>query len=208
MSVVDRFLQEIFDDMILKYRIDRDEWIKELSKLGDEVFSVHELVECSHKRVMREKFPDIERASIFNPRFIVGWLIEEAVKARLGDGKEHKHYKIIEVDGKRYVISGFIDCVTKDGTVVEIKFLSGLYGSPHTHHILQLSLYLWILGKEEGELLEISPEGTVGITVKAATDETVIDLIKNPKIPRWDFECQSCNFESFCAYSKTRERKR
>jgi CRISPR-associated exonuclease Cas4 len=210
MSVAEDFLTGIFIDMDYKYNIEREKWREELKKFGEEVYFVHELCECAEKRRMRERFPEIAKASIYNPRFVVGWLIEEAVRARIGNSEERRVYKIVEVGGKKVVIAGNIDIIKPENKkVIEVKYLTGLYGTPHEHHKLQLSLYLWLKNEEKGELLEISPEGVIGIEVESAKDEDVIELIKNPKIPMWpDFECRLCAYEPWCPYSTAREKRK
>jgi len=215
-SMGEVFLRRLFDEMMLQYRVGREERRKQLrEKYGVPVVFVHELLECGHKREMRRRFPEVEAASIYNPRFVVGWLVEEGVKRVLGV-KEDQHYweKPVELpDGKPVVIAGSIDARDPEtGKVIEIKYLSGLYGSPHEHHQLQLGLYLWGVGEPEGELWMISPEGIISTPVKALSEDQVQGLAaeyfaNDPPTPRYDWECRFCPFESFCPYSKRREKK-
>lgn len=213
MSAGERFLRKLFDEMEKRYRIEREERRAELQeKYGAPVFFVHELLECPHKREMRKKFPEIEVASMYNPRFVVGWLIEEAVKHLLGVKQEQYYWdRLVTVDGQTIVIAGGIDSRDPEtGKVIEVKYLSSLYKSPHEHHIMQLGIYLWGVGEREGELWEFSPKGTVFLPVEALTDEEVEnivrDAIKGDKMPKFEFECDFCWFERFCSHSISKRR--
>jgi len=213
MSAGERFLRKLFDEMEQRYRIEREERRAELAeKYRCQVFFVHELLECPHKREMKMRFPEIDVASMYNPRFIVGWLIEEGIKKVLGV-REEQHYwdKLVQVDGHNYVIAGGIDSRDPEtGKPVEIKYLSSLFRTPHEHHLTQLGIYLWGIGEPEGELWMFSPEGTIFLPVEAAKTQEVEDLIRNAvnrqKIPLWDWECNFCSFERFCPNSISKRR--
>ena len=213
MSAGERFLRRLFDEMEKRYRIEREERRAELQeKYKTPIFFVHELLECPHKREMRRKFPEIEIASMYNPRFVVGWLIEEGVKNILGVREEQYYWeKQVVVDGQTITIAGSIDSRDPEtGKVIEIKYLSSLFNTPHEHHVLQLRTYLWGVDEPEGELWMFSPEGSVFIPVEAMTDEEVSKLVatalSGDKIPMWPWECDHCGFERFCSYSVSKRR--
>lgn len=200
----ERILRDIFDQMIERYKISREDWREEIArtlKVG-KVWFVHELLECRQKKNMREKFPEIDVATSFNPRLVVGWLIEEAVRNILKAQSQRWYKKIGEV-----AVAGEADILLDDGgekTVIEVKYLTGLYGAPHQHHIDQLRLYLWGLGIDRGELWMISPEGIIFTPVTSMTDEDVAELLSESESemsPRYIFECKLCNYEQFCPYS-------
>ena len=215
MSAGERFLRKLFDDMEQRYRVLREERRAELQeKYKTPIFFVHELLECPHKREMRLKFPEIEVASMYNPRFVIGWLIEEGVKRILGV-KEDQHYweRQVMVNGKTITIAGSIDSRDPEtGKVVEIKYLSSLFNTPHEHHVIQLRIYLWGVGEPEGELWMFSPEGSVFIPVEAMDDGEVASLVASAlsgdRIPMWPWECDLCGYERFCSYSMSRRRVR
>ena len=215
MSAGERFLRRLFDEMEKRYRIEREERRAELrEKYGTPIFFVHELLECPHKREMRRKFPEIEVASMYNPRFVIGWLIEEAVKYLLGVKQEQYYWdRQIEVNGEKITIAGGIDSRDPEtGKVIEIKYLSSLFNTPHEHHVLQLRIYLWGVREPDGELWMFSPEGVVFIPVQAMSDEELSQLVepalKGDKIPMWSWECDHCPFERFCSYSISKRRVR
>jgi len=213
MSAGDRFLRRLFDEMERRYRVEREEWRAELrEKYGAPVLFVHELVECPKKREMRLRFPEIELASTYNPRFVVGWLIEEGVRRVLGVGEDQRRWeRLVETQDLRAVVAGSIDARDPEtGRPIEIKYLTSLYNAPHEHHELQLSIYLWGVGEPEGELWMISPEGAIFLPVSAASDEAVIQLVSNAlraeRAPMWQWECDHCQFEKFCPSSASRRR--
>lgn len=170
---------------------------------------VHEQFECSYKREMRKKFPDVEKAHTYNARFAVGVLIEEALKARFRDVEEHRYEKEVEIDGVRYVVSGIVDIVDPETKVpIEVKYQTSFTGVPREHHLLQLRLYLWVTNIGKGELLYVGPEGLKAFEVKSPPiDDEVISLIRDVKIPRWiEWECGYCLYEAFCSKSVLRRR--
>jgi len=213
MTVGEKFLRRLFNDMELRYRVEREERRRMLEeKYGCPVVFVHELLECAQKREMRRRFPEVEAAGLYNPRFVVGWIVEEGIKALLGV-REEQHYweREVEVDGRRVVIAGGIDARDPEtGRVLEIKYMSGLYGSPWEHHKLQLGIYCWGVGEEVGELWEISPKGVVFIEVPALSDGDVkgivAEYLDGGRSPRWNWECDLCDFEPWCPLSVSKKR--
>lgn len=212
-TVGEKFLRKLFDEMEARYVISREERRQQLEeKYGAPVYFVHEILECCNKDRMRAMFPEIAAAEMYSPRFVVGWLIEEGIKKVLGIETEQVHWdRLVEVDGESVVVAGSADLVDGDsGKVIEIKYLTTLWKSPHEHHVLQLAMYLWGMGKRRGELWEISPEGVVSIEVEALSHEAALEHIRRKmrgeKAPVWDWECDFCPFEKFCPDSVSRRR--
>jgi CRISPR-associated exonuclease Cas4 len=208
-SVSERHVDRIFSDMVQKYIASRGDLRAKCLKEGKIVLFVHELCECSYKRLMRSRFPEIERAEMYNPRFALGELIEEALRYRF-KGMEENHAKGLTVDGKSYLISGIVDVVEPEtGIPIEVKYQTSLQDKPQEHHILQLRLYLWLMNSERGELLYVSPQGLKSFIVKEPLiDEEVIQLIKDEKAPRWqEWECLYCPYQQFCSKSNCKPRK-
>jgi len=211
LSAGDSFLRNIFNDMEYRYRIKREVYRRELQEMP--VIFVHELLQCPLKQDFAQKFPEVEMASLYNSRFVVGYLIEEAVK-KLTGARELECYRIVETQNGSYVVAGTADAfLEKEDTIIEVKYLTGLYGSPHTHHILQLQLYLYLSGKSRGELWMFSPEGAFAYPVEPANDQQVAELVesylaKNPT-PKWEWECErGCVFEEWCGSSLRKVRKK
>ena len=204
-------IDEIFSDMGRKYIESREELRVKYQKEGKIFLFVHELCECSYKRKMRQRFPEIERAETYNPRFAVGQLIEEALKSRFQNKGSHIYTKELVVNGKTYVISGMIDIIDPESkTPIEVKYQTYLQGKLYEHHVLQLRLYMWLVNAKRGELLYVSPEGLKSYIVrKPLTDREVIRLIQEEKAPRWnEWECYCCPYQQFCSKSNCKHRKR
>jgi hypothetical protein len=79
-GVSSKRIEELFFDMRRRYVEDRERLRKKLAKEGKRLLCVHELCECMEKRKMRLRFPEIERAATYNPRFALGQLVEDALK--------------------------------------------------------------------------------------------------------------------------------
>jgi len=210
-SVSIKWIDQIFSDMSREYIESREESRAKYQKEGKTLLFVHELCECSHKRKMRQRFPDIGKAETYNPRFAVGQLIEEALKQRFQNEGNHVYTKELVVDDKTYVISGMIDIIDPEtNTPIEVKYQTFLQGKLYEHHVLQLRLYMWLLNAKRGELLYVSPEGLKSFIVrKLLTNREVIKLIREEKSPRWtEWECYYCPYQQFCNKSNCKHRKR
>lgn len=191
-----------FHNLLKKY-LDERESTKEVWKAkGKEVMFVHELCECTYKRKLRLKFPEVEKASFFNPRFLVGYLVELAVKNLLEDTSSHPVFRELVIDGKQVLVYGHIDALVND-VPLEIKYQTDLRGIPHEHHILQLKLYSWLKNSSLGLLTYVSPEGIKVFEItNDLNDEKVTELVKKESSPMWkEWECSYCIFERFCEKS-------
>jgi len=212
-KISERFLRRLFNEMEKRYRVERELSRRELSeKHKAPVIFVHEILQCPLKQDFSQQFPEIEMASIYNSKFVVGWLIEEAIK-KLTNSREKPCYKIIDVDGEKYVLAGSMDVfIAEDSTAIEVKYLTSMYGAPHIHHILQLQLYLFLAGLNHGELWMFSPEGTLFEEVTPLDEDHVKELVRSYverlNIPRWDWECTRCLYEEWCGKSLRKMRKK
>jgi CRISPR-associated exonuclease Cas4 len=192
-----------------KYIEDRERLRGKLAKEGKKLLFVHELCECSEKQKMRLRFPEIERATAYNPRFALGQLVEEALKHRFQNEGENIYMKELKINDGSYVISGMIDVIDPETkTPIEIKYQTSLQKSPHEHHVLQMRAYLWLLNARKGGIIYVSPEGIkTYIVSEPLTDEEVIALIKEEKAPRWpEWECQYCPYQQLCSKGVVKHR--
>ena len=187
-SVSVKRIDQIFSEMSRKYIESREELRAKYQREGKTLLFVHELCECSYKREMRQRFPDIEKAETYNPRFAVGQLIEEALKIRFQNEGNYNYTKELVVDGKTYVISGMVDIIDPETeTPIEVKYQTFLQGKLYEHHVLQLRLYMWLINAKKGELIYVSPERIKSFIIrKPLTNREVIKLIKEEKTPRWN----------------------
>jgi CRISPR-associated protein Cas4 len=202
-------IDQLFFEMKQKYIEERERLREKFAKEGKKLFFVHELCECSEKRKMRLRFPEIEKATTYNPRFALGQLVEDALKHRFQNEGENIYMRELEMNDGTYVISGMIDIIdpgTK--TPIEIKYQTSLQKSLQEHHILQMRAYLWLLNAKRGEIIYVSPEGLkIYIVSEPLTDEEVKALIKEEKSPRWpEWECQYCPYQQFCGKSITKHK--
>ena len=128
-------IDKIFSDMKLKYLESREELREKYQRRGKILLFVHELCECSNKRKMRQRFSEIERAETYNPRFLVGELIEEALKKKFKSEGDNVYTKELNINGKIYVISGMIDIIDPETKIpIEVKYQTFLQGKPYEHH--------------------------------------------------------------------------
>jgi CRISPR/Cas system-associated exonuclease Cas4 (RecB family) len=202
-------IDQLFFEMRQKYIEERERLREKFAKEGKKLFFVHELCECSEKRKMRLRFPEIEKATTYNPRFALGQLVEDALKHRFQNESENVYMRELQMNDGTYVINGMIDIIdpgTK--TPIEIKYQTSLQKSPQEHHILQMRAYLWLLNAKRGEIIYVSPEGLkIYIVSEPLTDEEVKALIKEEKAPRWsEWECQYCPYLQFCNKSIVKHR--
>jgi CRISPR/Cas system-associated exonuclease Cas4 (RecB family) len=204
-----RCIDQLFIEMKQKYIEERERLREKFAKEGKRLFFVHELCECSEKRKMRLRFPEIERAITYNPRFALGQLVEDALKHRFQNEGENVYMKELQMNDETCVISGMIDIIDPETkTPIEIKYQTSLQKSPQEHHILQVRAYLWLLNAKRGEIIYISPEGLKTYSVsEPLTDEEVKALIREDKAPRWiEWECQYCPYQQFCNKSTAKHR--
>lgn len=198
-----------FHDLLRKYLDEREKIRESWKEKGKEVMFVHELCECTYKRKLRLKFPEVEKASFFNPRFLVGYFVELAVKILLNDQKDHPVFKELVVDSKQVIIYGHVDAFFNE-VPVEVKYQTDLQGIPHEHHVLQLKLYSWLTNSPYGLLFYISPEGIKIFKIENDfNDEKVIELLTRDSSPMWkEWECNYCIFERFCEKSVLSQKTR
>jgi CRISPR-associated exonuclease Cas4 len=204
-----KHIDKLFIEMKQKYIEERERLRQKFASEGKKLLFVHELCECSEKRKMRLRFPEIERATTYNPRFALGQLVEDALKHRFQNEGENVYMKELQMNDGKYVISGMVDIIDPETkTPIEIKYQTSLQKSLHEHHVLQMKAYLWLLNAKRGEIIYLSPEGLKTYSVsEPLTDEEVKALIKEEKAPRWlEWECQYCPYQQFCNKSIIKHR--
>ncbi len=196
------------------YRRKQEDFREKLRDMTDPyVVYVTDLVSCSHKRVMRQRFPLLSFR--FEPALVLGDLVHAGLEVLLGESggwkPEVELAKEYRVEGETYTVKGRADLVKygEDGEpeiVAEIKTGRDLPGNqPHSHHVEQLRIYMELLGAEKGVLVYITPERLLefhlgrgpGFDVEARLAETVRDAAR----PRFDWECRYCPFRRFCPFS-------
>ena len=164
---------------------------KRVYENGGDKWHVKALCYCRYK-VLNEPYEVVAS----KPAVAIGQLVHYAVE-RLSQYEA----KTFEKSVGKYTVYGTPDLY--DGDVVEVKFTRFVPKEPRPHDVLQLRLYLWLLGLERGYLWYLSPDDWVEFEVKGSvSDEDVIELIENPKYPMWSWECKHCSLKDNCPYRK------
>jgi len=148
----------------------------------DRIFHAKALCYC------REKMN--RRIDSTKPAIIIGTLVHLGIEKLL-----NYQPKVFTKRVGDYVVIGTPDYCDED-SVVEVK--TTYYApkkKPREPDELQLRIYMWLLGKKVGYLWYFSSSNYVEHIVREpATDEEVLDLIENPRIPMWPDECKRCDF--------------
>lgn len=190
-------------EMIARYKIAREQTRRELEeKYKKPVFFAHELTSCSLKRQLSRSLTEIDLSSSFNPRMMLGEIVEYGVEMfmnKLGYIKPDKPC-ILELDD--IVVAGSPDYISKDGkTLVDIKYSKQL--DMREHHATRMEIYLTICNGEKGILLYISRNGIRNYEISEKIDLKKIELLaKTQAAPRYAWECKLCVFQDFCSHSR------
>ena len=191
------------------YGLRLKDFMEKLEELKDpRIIYVSDLVSCSHKRLFRIKFPELQFR--FEPPMVLGELVhrglEDMLKER-GFEQEVSIEKKVEINGETYIVKGRMDAFNRDdGVVIEIKTARSSQGVPHRHHILQIQIYMNIVDAREGLLVYITPDRILEYKVVKETidiDELVRETINDVVHPRWDWECRYCVYSRMCPYRIT-----
>lgn len=195
--------QKIIEILYSIQKKEFEEHVEEMSKPN--IVYVTELTACSHKYVLRQKFSELIFS--FEPNIILGSLIHRGLEDILeaeGYKREVPVQKEINIDGSKYTIKGRIDALNEEEQiVVEIKSARSSQGTPHPHHILQLQIYLEMLGYKKGILVYITPDRMLEYTIEYTPIDLknyLIETINDLKHPRWHWECKYCIFNRICPY--------
>ncbi len=181
----------------------------------EDVVYVTDLVSCSQKRVFRLEMPLLSFR--FEPPMLLGDLVHRGLEELLGDEgwvTEMEVVKRFNVDGRVVELRGRVDAalVTDDGVehVVEIKTARSVE-KPLEHHVLQLQVYLNMLGAREGSLVYVTPERLLEYTfprTELDLDLLVAETVRNEARPRFEWECRYCPYRRFCPYARLKEQER
>ena len=157
--------------------------VKREYTVGGKVWHAKSLCYC-RKKVLEEEYDEVASKDAV----MVGQLVHIGVDKITGyDGGVY----VVRVGD--YIVKGTPD-LYKDGELVEVKFTMYPPKEPREHDVLQLKIYMWMLGEEKGYLWYLSPTRSVEFEIEGAlTDEEVLDLIENPRIPFWEWECKYCS---------------
>jgi len=175
--------------------------------LADKVH-VHDLVRCKHKSELEVLFP--EGSYKLSPVLFLGEAVDEFVKNLVMDYREKlfkdlvsttsEVEKKISINGREITIIGRPDIIMED-SVIEVKYSRTPEDKPLEHHIAQLKLYMYLTNKKKGILVYFTPRGLREFIIEEEIDEEYVqELVNNWKTPRYDWECQYCNYREICPY--------
>ncbi len=177
------------------------------------IIYVTDLVSCSNKRVMRRHYPLLSFR--FEPPLILGELVHTGIQSLLtGTGEWKAEVEVRskkDIDDNEYEIVGRVDLVRYEGEkpieVVEVKTVRQLQDNvPYEHHVMQLKIYLEMLGVESGYLLYITPDRIVEYNIERNNlnlDELIRQTVYNLAKPRYAWECRYCPYKRICPYARS-----
>ena len=188
-------------------------------KLGDmlnpRVVFITDLVSCSHKRLLRLRYPLL--AFRFEPPLVMGDLVHtglELLASQRGWEPEVEVTKSYVIDGEEYLVKGRADLVLRgeDGSVevvAEIKTAREppREGKPHEHHLLQVKIYAELLGAKEALLVYITPDALLEYKVEVggvSIEDLLLETVADARAPRWEWECRYCPYRRICEYARAR----
>lgn len=177
------------------------------------VFYITDLVRCSRKREFELSHPKLMYVRVASGRTFLGDTVHRGLESMLkeifGDSVVVEYeggterYKEVFVDGVKYIVKGRIDAILNGDTGVEIKETVSHGSLPYQHHVEQCMLYNWLYGFRRTLLLYVSPDGIYEFeVVDRFSDEDVVRRIKEPRSPRYEWECELCEFRSICSTAK------
>jgi CRISPR/Cas system-associated exonuclease Cas4 (RecB family) len=193
------FTQLVARTLVEKYKIAREASRAELQrKYGKRVLFAHELLMCSYKRELRSLIPELDMVSSFNPKFIVGEIVEQGVEefmARLGF-KKFEEICVMELGD--VLIAGSPDYVSEDKrTVVDVKY--SFNPRMKDHHLKRVQIYMTICGADRGVLIYISPKGIISYeSTQPLSSKEIVFHATTWSTPKWQWECNYCEFREFC----------
>lgn len=198
------------------YGLFREERARHQRERG--VVWVTDLVSCSLKPVFSLEYEELALSEFFSPPLVLGTLVHRGLEALLSQVLAAKQYRVevepersleVSVDDAKYTLKGRADLVvtTPEGARigVEIKTLRGDAALPLEHHVDQARIYNLLFDLEKSYLVYISPERLAQYEVgdRMGLDE-VASRIREPRAPRYTWECRYCPFSVICPSKVTK----
>ncbi|RLE70920.1 MAG: hypothetical protein DRJ45_04480 [Thermoprotei archaeon] len=192
--MIEDLLRKILDHSIEKYLkpfIGRE--------LRENEITVHEFIGCKRKMLLLRNLPELEYSISINPRIVLGELIHLGILKILGKRDEKIVYKDIILNNKRYRFIGMIDAIINN-SIIDFKFtLLPSENLPSEKHVLQVKMYMWLTGLEEGYLLYFTPNEILEYKIdEKLSDEDIKRLYEHWDSPRYSWECDYCSVKRYC----------
>ena len=201
--MIEDLLRKILDHSIEKYLkpfIGRE--------LRENEITVHEFIGCKRKMLLLRNLPELEYSISINPRIVLGELIHLGILKILGKRDEKIVYKDIILNNKRYRFIGMIDAIINN-SIIDFKFtLLPSENLPSEKHVLQVKMYMWLTGLEEGYLLYFTPNEILEYKIdEKLSDEDIKRLYEHWDSPRYSWECDYCPVKRYCELKYLRKRE-
>jgi CRISPR/Cas system-associated exonuclease Cas4 (RecB family) len=193
------FTQLVARTLVERYKIAREASRAELQRrYGKKVLFAHELLMCSYKRELRSLIPELDMVSSFNPKFIVGEIVEQGVGEYMAKLGFKKSEEICVMEFGDIVVAGSPDYVSEDRrTVVDVKY--SFNPRMKDHHMKRVQIYMTLCGAERGVLIYISPRGIISYeSTQSLSSKEIVFHATAWSSPKWQWECDYCEFREFC----------
>ena len=212
----------------LLYRLQVAEFKQHFKRLREHkgiMIWISALTQCPRKWRYMLKYPEIQMTE-FRGAFVLGKIshyglqyILESYCHLLGYDKVEREVpiekKVALKDGREVLLTGRVDAVAYRGdhkTIYEIKTARSDIGIPHEHHILQLQIYMNLLGVNQGILLYVTPDRVAEFTYnEPLLDEKLEEMIAeflDHDGPRYEWECNYCAFSMLCPSKKVKKQNK
>jgi len=186
---------------------------------------VSALTQCPRKWYYMLRFPEVAQTE-FKGAFVLGRTAHVGMQQLLLSYYPALGYdrlaaevevekRIVLDDGRDVLLTGRIDALAykaDERVVYEFKTARSDMGLPHDHHLLQLRIYMNIVKAARGVLLYLTPDRVAEYTVdEAIGDEELENLVKEFlefRGPRYDWECNYCQYSPMCPLKKTNTGRR
>lgn len=134
-----------------------------------------------------------------NPRVIIGTLVHRGIEHYFGQPDNED--AVIKKRIDEYVIVGLPDYMTDD-TVYEFKYATSPPSQPKEWDLRQLRIYMWMTGKQKGELVYITPMRIKSFVIDEPMSDDEIKELLRYKWAKYKWECSTCPFRHECKYRK------
>jgi len=114
----------------------------------------------------------------------------------------------VEVEKKvgDYLLKGRIDAVVNGNLIIELKTGRDIpTNEPSEHHVVQVKAYLWMVGLEKAKLIYLTrAQWREFVIEEPYNEDEIVALIDADTSPKWDWECNYCQYNSICSARKGR----
>jgi len=162
--------------------------------MDESTYHAKALCYCRHK-MMNQSYDEVMKSDMV----ILGLLVDRGIGSVMRNS-----FKVYSKKVGKYTVKGTPDYF-EDGNLVEYKFTMYTPKSPRPHDIMQVKMYMWLVGVDSAKIWYFSSKGIAEFDVEGAyNDDDVLRIIENPRNPMWNWECRYCSLYP-CKYKTNRE---